>query len=94
MIRYLIFAGKKYYPIGGGRDYAGGEIHLENALTVASNMIGKTIQTIDTDIELLPEEAKGSITIEWSHVLDLQSGQIVAVFGDQPLGSTLQLELQ
>ncbi|WP_390240958.1 hypothetical protein [Vibrio sp. R78045] len=89
--RYFIFAGEKFYPSGGASDLIGGEFHLEDAKSVAKSLIGRELKTIDNDDELLPEDSEGNVKIDWSHVLDIVTGQIIATYGQQPLGSSTKI---
>jgi hypothetical protein len=77
-MRYLIFAGTAYYAAGGARDLISGVEFEPHAREIAENIIGMTGE--------LGGEDGGTVDIEWSHILDLETKIIIAKFGDRPYG--------
>lgn len=87
--QYLIFAGEVHYSVGGGHDLISSKHDEKEALVFAEQLLNKTVTTIDTE---QPEDDQNSYhDIEWSHVLDTKTGQIIAAFGQEPLGSRSKL---
>lgn len=65
-MRYLLFGGDKYYPLGGWQDYKAGFDDLVRALEVAA---GNTYTA-----------ATGRTAVrdwEWWQIVDLETGRIV-----------------
>ena len=79
---FLIFGGERYYPSGGGYDYIDMDSSLKNACKKAENFIEKKGRSRSG------EEGNCTflIDIEWTHVFNSESGEIVARFGSMPYG--------
>ncbi len=79
-MRYLIFAGQRYYAQGGGYDLRMDAAILRTAKGLAEELIGKPIPDPDDDDWDWGE-------YEWSHVLDIHTGKICATYGHEPYGA-------
>lgn len=67
MKRYLVFAGKNYYPGGGWSDFRGAFDDLESAAAEAARLVLEPKHD---------EDAWGNDgRLEWSHCVDLVTGQ-------------------
>jgi hypothetical protein len=58
-MRYIVFSGYYYYPIGGAEDYTSSHKDLESAIAAGKAAIGRLSEC-------------------WWHVLDAQTGNIIA----------------
>lgn len=80
---FLIFGGQTHYAGGGGNDLLGLEKDRDAAIAFSEFAIDKMAVTEDTDPDL------GMVIdheIEWSHVVDGNTGAIVFKAGDKPYG--------
>lgn len=83
---FLIFGGSCYYASGGAYDLLGCESDLKDALVLAGGLIGK---------EAVQEKSKWaddpdydtSCVIEWTHVLNTESKEIVFTCGERVYGA-------
>ena len=82
--QYLVFCGEVYYSIGGAFDFHSRHHEQEKAIEVASKLIGQSLKTNNPSLD---EDEQNSITIEWSHVFDIEKQQIVNSYGKAPMGS-------
>ena len=73
--RYAVFAGDVYYPEGGFEDYFASYDTLDEAL--ALNPL--TFETV-FDPKIMPDEVNEEYNT-WAHIVDIQTGEIVAVYG-------------
>jgi len=89
-MRYLIFAGSCYYSAGGARDFICGYDNEEDAKERASSIIGKTGVLEESEEDLEWDEI---CSIEWSHVFDNKSCEIVAKFGNRPYGRSFENDM-
>ena len=82
---YLIFGGQCYYASGGGYDVLAKTHSKSQALKTAEALIGKAGIT---EVAKRGNEWAGDqgFNIEWSHVLNSNTGKIVATFGQKPFG--------
>ena len=71
-MRYLVFGGQDFYASGGAYDYIDGFESLESAIECANESIGKY-----QVIRLSSGEECATSKIEWTHVFDTESKQIV-----------------
>ncbi|MEI8659226.1 hypothetical protein [Vibrio sp. Hal054] len=76
--RYLVFAGRDYYPVGGALDFRNAFQEKDEAEMVAESLLGKVFQTIDPQLD---EEQTGELIVQWSHVYDIETRQCIAFFG-------------
>lgn len=62
VMRFAVFAGERYYPLGGWQDFKGCHLTLEMALAAAHVEVAKW----------------RSVDQPWVHVVDLLVGEVVA----------------
>ena len=79
---FLIFGGESFYPSGGGYDYIDIDSSFKEACKKAENFIDKKGRV------RYGEEGNCTflVDIEWTHVVDSESGKVVAKFGRMPYG--------
>lgn len=63
MKRFILFAGRKYYALGGWKDFESSYDTLEQAIAVGRDILGKVT---DSDRRL------GKQADRWFHVVDIQ----------------------
>ena len=81
MINYIVFAGQCYYGGPGGYSYMGSFINSGIAAETADGLIGGKVIVDDTpDYEI-------EYGIEWAHVMNAETGEIVYEAGDAPVAS-------
>lgn len=88
-MRYLIFGGECYYPNAGGYSLLAQLPDLDHAQRMADSFIGKwAITQAPTDYVDMKYHR-----IEWAHVLDAQSTEVVHEAGDEPYSTARQIIL-
>lgn len=82
---FLVFGGERYYAAGGGFDLLGRSEDRGEAIAFAQQAIGWEMIYADRDF---PDDDlfEQRTPIEWAHVLDAETGVIVAKFGERPHG--------
>jgi hypothetical protein len=93
MSRYLIFGGQVFYSKGGACDLVGIKNDIDAAISQATNLIGQEVDTFDKT-QHFKEDRTGSLTIEWTHILDVVEGKITHEFGESPLGRDSEIVKQ
>ena len=68
MKRYIIFAGRTFYPGGGLRDYICSTDNLETAHTIAKSAVS--------------EAGYADFQADWSHIYDAKEDEAVAEYGE------------
>lgn len=84
MHRFLIFGGNEFYSHGGINDLLGTCNSDLMAILRAKNMIGQAFAVDKDDFKVDPEYAIKS-TIEWIHVYDTETDEIIHKEG-KPFG--------
>lgn len=86
---FLIFGGERYYASGGGFDLLHKTTTKEDAVEKAESFLGKkaVFEVVDWSDD---REDDTCSNIEWTHVLDVSSGKIIANFGENPYGNQRQ----
>ena len=78
---YFIFGGECYYASGGGYDLLQKEKDYTKAIEKAKLLIGQNI--------VIEEDSEGiwlELEIQWTHVMDVSTGEVIKRFGDLPYG--------
>ena len=91
---FLIFAGECFYASGGAYDLCHNTEDEKEALDHAKGLLGRRIVT---DVAEWSDDRTDDDTtvIEWSHVFDTSKQEVVAEFGDCPLGAgNMPLEIR
>lgn len=87
-MRYLVFAGERYYAHGGGNDYVDCFETFDGARSLADRII-------DGEWSIVYSEDPAYFTgAEWAHVLDLETNEIVYKTGEGPHGDGKLLRVE
>lgn len=81
-MRYLLFAGERYYAHGGANDYVDNFLTLNGATTAADILVDDARTVVWANSRNGEYEA----AVEWAHVLDISTGEIVYKAGEGPHG--------
>jgi hypothetical protein len=90
MNRYLVFVGQVYYSVGGACDFLASKNNIDDAVELAQGVIGKNLSTFD-NTQYFDEDKNNSLYVEWSHIFDLKTEEIIKEFGKTPLGRECEL---
>lgn len=84
--RYFIFGGERYYAEGGAYGLLKSEPTIDRAKSCCESLIGK--EAVTEKFSNDPYDATTHI-IEWAHVLDTHTGEIVFSCGVKPYGTNV-----
>jgi len=84
-VRYIILAGQCYYGGPGAYAMIGRHSTIEGAVQCAGEAIGRLGVTEKWEPSYPEDEGSDSCDpIEWSHILDIDTGEITHEFGGRP----------
>jgi hypothetical protein len=82
---YLIFGGEGFYASGGGNDYLDRREDKIEAMRLAKTLIGEL--TVGMDEPRDDGESEQKMTVEWVHVVDSSTMEIVFESETKPYGA-------
>lgn len=85
VVMFLVFGGASYYPCGGGWDLLATTSEYSEAEAKAKGFIGKYAVFEIAGWSDDREDDLG-VEIEWSHIVEANTGRIISEFGTQPYG--------
>ena len=85
VVMFLVCGGEQYYASGGGYDVLTKTKDLEQAIKLASDLIGKYAVYEIVDWSDDRDDDQGFV-IEWTHVVNGATGEIVRKIGKEPYG--------